>query len=135
MRAIRKFVSNLVADLRVARSLCVRRLSVNGQRFYYGALQVVALDVTNNLNYFAESIYAATGDFAFGESAYYSPVDGALLGDLGFSTSVYALSDDGGHIWAFAPSTDGLYHYVVPEPTSICLVLMIGLSLARRKSA
>ncbi len=78
-------------------------------------LQVEALDVTNNLNFFAEKIYAATGDFAFGESAFYSPHDGAMLGSLGFSTRVYAVSDDGEHVWAFDPSTDELHGYIVLE--------------------
>ncbi len=90
-------------------------LSSDGQQFYYGPLQVEALDVTNNLNFFAEKIYAATGDFAFGEFAFYSSHDGAMLGSLGFSTQVYAVSDDGEHVWAFDPSTDELHRYVVLE--------------------
>lgn len=102
-------------------------LSTDGSRFYYGRLQVEALDITNNTNTFPELIYAATDAFAFGSSAYYSPDDASRLGDLGFSTSVYGLSDDGIHVWAFQPSNDYLHHYVVPEPSSLALILMLGL--------
>jgi hypothetical protein len=96
-------------------------LSTDGLRFYYGRLQVEALDITNNLRVFPETIYAATSQFAFGKNGYYDAHTGALAGNLGFATSVYALSDDGQDVWAFNPATDMLHHFVVPEPTSISL--------------
>jgi hypothetical protein len=99
-------------------------LSTDGLRFYYGRLQVEALDITNNLRIFPQSIYAATPDFAFGSNQYFSPATGASLGSLGFQTTVYGLSDDGMHVWAFNPTDDTLHHYVVPEPGTIVICVM-----------
>lgn len=97
-------------------------LSTDGERFYYGRLQVEALDVTNNLQFFPEMIYAATPGLAFGKAGYYDAHTGQLLGNLGFQTTVYALSDDSLHLWAFDPATDMLHHYMVPEPEGLLLI-------------
>lgn len=106
-------------------------LSLDGRRFYYGALQVEALDVTNNIRTFPQSIYAATPDLAFGSSAVYDAVTGASVGGLGYTTTVYALDSTGSNLWTYYNNT--LYHYTVPEPTGIAL-LAIGLGLLRRRS-
>jgi hypothetical protein len=74
---------------------------------------------------------------AFGSSAYYSATTGANLGTLGFSTSVYTVSDEGTNLWAFQQSGNILHHYILlPEP-STCLLLIAGLltsSRLRRRS-
>jgi hypothetical protein len=97
-------------------------LSTDGLRFYYGRLQVEALDVRNNLRSFPEIIHAATDQLAFGASAYYDAATGQMAGNLGFATNVYALSEDGAHVWAFQDNGDLLHHYVVPEPGALILL-------------
>jgi hypothetical protein len=108
-------------------------LSLNGSTFYYGPLQVEALDVTHNIRTFSQPIYAATGDLAFGSSAVYNAQTGASLGSFGYTTTVYGLSQSGSDLWTYANST--LYHYaLVPEPTSCVLFasLFMPLSCNRR---
>ncbi|MCE5266460.1 MAG: PEP-CTERM sorting domain-containing protein [Planctomycetaceae bacterium] len=98
-------------------------LSLDGSRFYYGPLQVEALDVTNNIRIFPQSIYAATADLAFGATAVYDSTTGASLGTLGYSTTVYGLSQSGSDLWTY--SNNMLYHYqcsTVPEPSTLSLL-------------
>lgn len=87
-------------------------LATDGSTFYYGRLQVDALDVTHNLNVFPEAIYAANGDVAFGKDHYYDAHSGALLGSLPFSTTVYAMNAAGGDFWAYDPATTTVHHFV-----------------------
>lgn len=87
-------------------------LATDGSTFYYGRLQVDALDVTHNLNVFPEAIYAANGDVAFGKDHYYDAHSGALLGALPFSTTVYAMNSAGGDFWAYDPATTTVHHFV-----------------------
>ena len=88
-------------------------LSTGGRHFYYGRLQVEALSVTNNLFSFPERIYAASADIAFGQNSYYDAATGALLGSLEFATTVYALSEDGHHLWAFNSQAKLLHRYAI----------------------
>jgi len=97
-------------------------LSLDGNRFYYGALQVEALDVTNNIRTFPQSIYAATSDLAFGSSKVYDSNTGALLGTLGYTTTVYGLEQSGSDMWTYYNNT--LYHYSIPEPSNLILLTM-----------
>jgi hypothetical protein len=107
-------------------------LSLDAQRFYFGRLQVEALDVTNNIHTFPESIYAATSNIAFGQNSYYDAKTGALLNSLGYSTTVYGLEQPGNELWTYANNT--LYHYaLVPEPNS-CICLAMGVLLATGRS-
>ncbi|WP_446808215.1 hypothetical protein ACH50O_12980 [Methylomonas sp. 2BW1-5-20] len=99
-------------------------LSTDSSSLYYGALQVDALDVSYNQRVFPEIIYAATGHYAFGAEHYYDAVTGALLGSLGFSTSVYGLNPNGDDFWAFDGSTNSLRHFelaAVPLPSGMVL--------------
>ncbi len=108
-------------------------LSLNGSTFYYGALQVDALDVTHNLRTFPQLIYAATDSLAFGTSATYNAQTGATLGSFGYYTTVYGLNPSGSDLWSYANGT--LYHYaLVPEPTSCLLFasLFLPLTCSRR---
>ncbi|MEO6688709.1 MAG: hypothetical protein ABIS07_13460 [Dokdonella sp.] len=87
-------------------------LATDQSAAYYGALQVDPLDVTHNLRIFPELIVAATGDIAFGEDSYYDARSGALLGHLGFTSSVYGLNTGGTDFWAFDSSQNLLRHFV-----------------------
>jgi hypothetical protein len=87
-------------------------LATDGSAFYYGRLQVDALDITHNLNVFPEAIYAANGDVAFGEDHYYDAHSGALLGTLPFPTTVYAMNAAGGDFWAYDPATTTVHHFM-----------------------
>jgi hypothetical protein len=86
-------------------------LATDASAFYYGRLQVDALDVTHNLRTFPEPIFAATGDVAFGNGNYYDAHTGALLGTLGFPTTVYGLNPGGTDFWAYDASTNRLRHF------------------------
>jgi hypothetical protein len=109
-------------------------LSTDCQNFYYGRLQVEALDVTNNRNYFPELIYAASAEIAFGSEHFYDAWTGEELGTLGFSTEVYGISDDGTELWAFQDDGDLLHRYtLIPEPAALSLLAVCGLLLTRRR--
>jgi hypothetical protein len=86
-------------------------LSVDGSRFYYGRLQVEALDVKHNLTTFPEVIVAASRDLAFGQKGYYNAQTGEKVGSLDFETTAYAVSPDGMSVWAFDPSKTMLHQY------------------------
>jgi len=109
-------------------------LSSDSQSFYYGRLQVDALDVRNNLIMFPEMIYAASADVAFGQNGYYNSLTGAQIGTLPFATTVYCLDATGTSLWAFDPASDLLHHYaIVPEPAVLGTVMLgSSLLLARR---
>jgi len=111
-------------------------LSTDGEQFYYGGLQVEALDVTHNRNVFPEIIRAATGQLAFGKSIVYDAQTKANLLTLPFSTGVYALTDDGRHLWTYG--SEKLSHYTigVPEPGTIVLAAMgFAMACPRRRAS
>jgi hypothetical protein len=92
-------------------------LANDASAFYYGDLQVDALDVSHNLRVFPELIYAATADVAFGNGKYYDAHTGALLGTLPFNTTVYAVYPSGNDFWAYDPTTTTVHHFsVLPPP-------------------
>lgn len=74
-------------------------LSTDGEHFYYGNLQVEALDVTNNINTFPERIYAATGDIAVGQNSFFNPDDASKIDDFGYSSQVSVISSDEKFLW------------------------------------
>jgi hypothetical protein len=88
-------------------------LSADGSRFYYGKLQVEALDVKHNLRTFPEVIVAASRDLAFGRAGYYGAQTGQKVGDLGFANPVCAVGRDGLTLWAFDPATTTLHEYAL----------------------
>ena len=90
-------------------------LSNDGRTFYYGRLAVDSNDVTFNKAVFPELIYAATGTVAFGDGAVYDATTTAVVGDLGFSTTVYGLNPKGEDFWAFDPAGHQLRHFVPKE--------------------
>ncbi len=94
-------------------------LSTDGSAFYYGRLQVDALDVTHNLRVFPELIFAATGRTAFGNGNYYDTHTGSLLGSLPFATTVYALNAAGDDFWAYDPATTTVHHFVPDAAASM----------------
>ena len=106
-------------------------LSLDGQRFYYGPLQVEALDVTNNIRTFPQPIYAATGDLAVGNSSVFDARTGAVLGNLGYTTTVFTFDASGSELWAYANNT--LYHYAVPEPSALVPLAGAGALLLRTR--
>jgi hypothetical protein len=92
-------------------------LANDASAFYYGRLQVDALDVSHNVRVFPESIYAATADVAFGNGKYYDAHTGTLLGTLPFSTTVYAVYPSGNDFWAYDPATTTVHHFsALPPP-------------------
>ena len=87
-------------------------LATDSSAFYYGALQVEALDVTHNLHTFPSSILAATGDVAFSATgAFYDAHSAALLGNLGYAPQAYALNPAGKDFWAYDQTANMLRHY------------------------
>lgn len=103
-------------------------LSSDGHYFYYGRLQVEAMDITNNLHYYPELIYAGSKAIAFGSSYYYDAYKGDPLGTLGFACSVYFISDDGKHLWAFEDSGDIVHHYLIGNPTQTSYLESLQIS-------
>lgn len=117
-------------------------LANDSSALYYGRLQVDPLDVSHNLQVFAENIYAATGDLAFGNGNYYDTHTGQLLGSLGFLSTVYGLDQSGNNFWAFDSDNNALHYFSttapVPVPASAWLFgsgLLGLMSRARRKAA
>lgn len=108
-------------------------LSSDGERFYYGRLQVEALDITHNTNFFSEPIYAATHDLAFGSGHIFDAATGVSRGSLGYETTVYSLDPPGHDLWTYANNT--LYHYTVgvPEPSYIAWLALAPLLILRRR--
>ena len=94
-------------------------LATDGSAFYYGRLQVDALDVTHNLHVFPELIFAATGRIAFGNGTTYDAHTGSLLGSLPFATTVYALNPTGDDFWAYDPATTTVHHFVPDAAASM----------------
>lgn len=86
-------------------------LATDGSALYYGQLQVDPLDVSYNRRVFPEVIYAANARYAFGNGKYYDAATGALAGNLGYSTTVYALSNDGSQLIAFDSAANQLKFY------------------------
>ncbi len=94
-------------------------LATDGSAFYYGRLQVDALDVTQNVRAFPELIFAATGRIAFGNGTSYDTRTGFLLGSLPFATTVYALNPAGDDFWAYDPATTTVHHFVPDAAASM----------------
>jgi hypothetical protein len=88
-------------------------LSSDGRWFYYGKLQVEAMNVKNNRHTFPEVILAAARDLAFGEKGYYDAQTGARVGELGFTSRVLNVSPDGMFLWAFNTTTNELHQYAI----------------------
>ena len=87
-------------------------LANDGSAFYYGRLAVDALDVTHTLQVFAEPIFAATGDVAFGNGKLYDAHTAALVQTLPFATSVYGLSPTDTDFWTYDAGARMLRHFV-----------------------
>jgi hypothetical protein len=98
-------------------------LAADGSAFYYGRLQIDPLDVTHNLRLFPEPIYAATGQYAFGDGKYYDAHTGNLLGLLPFSTTVYAMNAQGSDFWAYDAATSTLNHFKLTQADPVWDVL------------
>ena len=98
-------------------------LATDGSAFYYGRLQVDALDVRSNVRAFPELIFAATGRIAFGNGNYYDAHTGSLLGSLPFATTVYALNPMGDDFWAYDPATTTVHHFVPDAAASMFMPL------------
>jgi hypothetical protein len=88
-------------------------LASDGRRFYFGKLQVEAMNVKNNGPLFPEVILAASRDLAFGENGYYHAQTGVKAGALEFATRVQVVSPDGMSLWAFNPATHALHQYAL----------------------
>lgn len=86
-------------------------LATDGSRIYYGRLSVEAADVAHTLGEFPESIYAATGELAFGDGVIYDVATREMVFDLGFSTTVYGLSPDNPDFWTFDAQANRLRHF------------------------
>jgi hypothetical protein len=87
-------------------------LANDGSAFYFGRLQVEAIDVTHNLRTFPSAILAATADVAFSATGdFYDAHTGAPLGTIGYATQVYAVNPSGRDFWAFDAANNMLRHY------------------------
>ena len=102
--------------------------ATDGSAFYYGKSQVDPLDVTYNRKVFAEPIYAATGNVAFGNGKFFDAQTGNLMGSLGFDTTVYALNPNGQDFWAFDASQNLLHNLTFANATCGIPTAPIGLS-------
>lgn len=80
-------------------------LASDGKRFYYGGLQVEALEVTNNRLMFPEDILAANEHFAIGESAIYLANDGTKVQELAVKATAAFATDDGLTLWVVCGNT------------------------------
>jgi len=98
-------------------------LATDGSAFYYGRLQVDALDVRSNIRAFPELIFAATGRIAFGNGNCYDTHTGLLLGALPFATTVYALNPSGDDFWAYDPATTTVHHFAPDAAASMFMPL------------
>jgi len=105
-------------------------LATDASVFYYGKLQVDALDVTSSRRVFPEVIYAATGEIAFGDTHYYDAHTGAVLGALGFQTTVYGLNPGGADFWAYDGSTNLLRHFGLQAAAATAIPTMADWVLA-----
>lgn len=92
-------------------------LATDGSAFYYGALQVDSLDVTQNLRVFPEVIHAANASIALGDGKFYDAHTGTLLGFLPFSTTVYAMNHSEDDFWAFDAGTRTVHHFALQPGT------------------
>ena len=90
-------------------------LSTDGQYFFYGRLQVAASSVRTNIRTLPEAIHASTAGLAFGDGKYYSAETGASMGQLGYSTTVYGVSDHVGAVWTFDATAKRLRNYDIPH--------------------
>ena len=87
-------------------------LSTDGSAFYYGRMQVNALNVQQTIRMFPEVIYAANSDLAFGKNAYYDAHTGQIIGALPFATTVYALNPNGGaDFWTYDEAANKLRYF------------------------
>jgi hypothetical protein len=95
-------------------------LSRCGTRLYYGALQVDAAKVGENLKKFPEIIRAASRDIAFGSKAYYRATTSSKLGEFDFKTT----SGDDRAGWGATPAVitvapDGLSVWVIDRDKNV----------------
>ncbi|HVN39509.1 MAG TPA: Ig-like domain-containing protein [Myxococcota bacterium] len=90
-------------------------LAVDGSAFYYGELQVDALNVGHTRHVFPELVYAANGRAAFGSGNYYDAATGTLLDSLGFATKVYGLNESGDDFWAYDATSEQLRHFYASD--------------------
>ncbi len=86
-------------------------LSTDGRSYYYGKLQVDALNVAFNKRIFPELIYAANSKYAFGNGKYYDAASGDLAGNLGVTSTIFALDKGSNDFWAFDASSHKLLRY------------------------
>lgn len=86
-------------------------LSVDGTRFYYGKLQVEALDVKHNLRSFPTVIVAGSRDLAFGAGTYFNAHTGEKLGNL--PGTVHAISRDGMVLWTITDGPNTLTKFAI----------------------
>ena len=103
-------------------------LATDGSAFYYGKLQVDPLDVTYSRRVFAEPIYAATANVAFGNGKFFDAQTGNLMGSVGFDTTVYALNPNGQDFWAFDASQNLLHNLTFASTTCGIPPAPIGVS-------
>jgi len=87
-------------------------LSTDGKYFFYGRLQVDAMNIRSNIRSLPESIYAASSRIALGKVNYYSAHTGEGLGTWGFTCGALGVSEDGKHVWAYEAASSTLHHYI-----------------------
>ncbi len=105
-------------------------IATDGSAFYYGQLQVDALDVSFNRRVFSEQIYAATGSIAFGNGKLFDAHTGDLVSLLGFDTTVYALNPNGQDFWAFDPGQSQLRYFTFSDVPCTTPPAPVGVSAA-----
>lgn len=85
-------------------------LSPSGDVLYYGALQIEALDISNNLRSFREPIIAASNELAIAQGTLYDARSGERLEFIDESSEAHFISADLKHWWYFDPATDHVIH-------------------------
>jgi hypothetical protein len=88
------------------------------------------------MNFFPEMIYAGSEALAFGKNYYYDVYEGLPLGTFGYASTVYYVSDEGKHVWAFDESAKILHHYFIgipPATKNLESVEIVGPAILGRK--
>lgn len=105
-------------------------LSTDGGAFYYGMLKVATSNVAKPVVTFAEPIYAASTDIAFGAQNYYNAQTGAKIDTLNVASGVYGLDPRTNDFWVYDANKNTLRHFsATAVPQNIPAPALASLAL------